>query len=174
MALDPAYNTGGSGSGDVDSVNNKTGAVNLNTDDIPEGSTNKYYTDSRVDNRISQTAFVETLTAASGNTFAEGEIGYETASGVVKANAGATSTATGRLLMATEAISAESSGVFAFSSYLFNTSGLTEGPQWLDTTSGGFTATQPSATDEIVRLVGYAISSTAFRFAPDGIWLTVA
>jgi len=36
----------------VDSVNSQTGAVVLDTDDIDEGSTNLYYTDTRFDNRF--------------------------------------------------------------------------------------------------------------------------
>lgn len=38
--------------GDVRSVNTKTGFVSLNTDDIPEGSTNKYITNPRIDARV--------------------------------------------------------------------------------------------------------------------------
>lgn len=38
--------------GNVFSVNNKTGAVSLNTDDISEGNTNKYFSDERVDDRV--------------------------------------------------------------------------------------------------------------------------
>ena len=39
--------------GDVASVNGYTGVVQLDTDDIPEGLSNLYYTDERVDERIS-------------------------------------------------------------------------------------------------------------------------
>jgi len=42
----------GGGGGAVDSVNNQTGVVLLDTDDIPEGS-NEYYRDTKVDARIS-------------------------------------------------------------------------------------------------------------------------
>jgi hypothetical protein len=38
--------------GDVRSVNTKTGFVSLNTDDIPEGTTNKYITNPRIDARV--------------------------------------------------------------------------------------------------------------------------
>jgi len=38
--------------GDVRSVNTKTGFVSLNTDDIPEGSTNRYITNPRIDARV--------------------------------------------------------------------------------------------------------------------------
>ena len=38
--------------GNVFSVNNKTGAVSLNSDEIPEGSSNIYFTNERVDDRV--------------------------------------------------------------------------------------------------------------------------
>lgn len=38
--------------GEVRSVNTKTGFVSLDTNDIPEGGTNKYFTDERVDDRV--------------------------------------------------------------------------------------------------------------------------
>jgi len=40
------------GSGTVSSVNAKTGIVVLNTDDVSEGSTNQYFTNTRWDNRL--------------------------------------------------------------------------------------------------------------------------
>jgi len=40
------------GSGAVSSVNSKTGIVTLNTDDVSEGSTNQYFTNTRWDNRL--------------------------------------------------------------------------------------------------------------------------
>jgi hypothetical protein len=40
------------GSGAVSSVNTKTGVVVLNTDDVSEGSTNQYFTNTRWDNRL--------------------------------------------------------------------------------------------------------------------------
>ena len=40
------------GSGAVASVNTKTGVVVLNTDDVSEGSTNQYFTNTRWDNRL--------------------------------------------------------------------------------------------------------------------------
>ncbi len=42
----------GSGSGAVTSVNTKTGAVVLSTDDVTEGTSNLYYTNSRFDTRL--------------------------------------------------------------------------------------------------------------------------
>lgn len=39
--------------GAVDSVNGQTGVVSLDTDDVLEGSTNQYFTNERVDDRVS-------------------------------------------------------------------------------------------------------------------------
>lgn len=52
-------------SSEVTSVNSKTGAVVLTTDDIVEGTTNKYYTDGRAE-AVAQTVVGQALT---GNTF---------------------------------------------------------------------------------------------------------
>jgi hypothetical protein len=49
-AWTPSSVSGGSGS--VSSVNAKTGVVVLNTDDVSEGSTNQYFTNTRWDNRL--------------------------------------------------------------------------------------------------------------------------
>jgi len=49
-AWTPSSVSGGSGS--VSSVNTKTGVVVLNTDDVSEGSTNQYFTNTRWDNRL--------------------------------------------------------------------------------------------------------------------------
>lgn len=39
--------------GAVDSVNGQTGVVVIDTDDVSEGSTNQYFTNERVDDRVS-------------------------------------------------------------------------------------------------------------------------
>lgn len=44
--------SGGGGGGAVASVNGQTGVVVLDTDDVAEGSTNLYFTDERVDDRV--------------------------------------------------------------------------------------------------------------------------
>jgi hypothetical protein len=46
----------GGGGGAVDSVNGQTGVVSLDTDDIPEGNTNLYYTEQRVTDNASVVA----------------------------------------------------------------------------------------------------------------------
>ena len=52
-AWTPAAPTGGGGTGNVLSVNNKTGAVTLTTDDVAEGLNNQYFTATRFDARFS-------------------------------------------------------------------------------------------------------------------------
>jgi hypothetical protein len=60
----------GGGGGAVDSVNGQTGVVVLDTDDISEGSTNLYYTDTRVGTYLSANLnFSEApITQITGNT----------------------------------------------------------------------------------------------------------
>lgn len=45
-------------------------------------------------------------------------------------------------------------------------SGLTPGPVFLSATSGSVTSTAPSAADNLVQQVGYALSATSFVFQP--------
>jgi hypothetical protein len=57
---------------DVNSVNGLTGVVNLDTDDIPEGTTNEYYTNAKADARIANASIdnlsdVDTSTVAPSN-----------------------------------------------------------------------------------------------------------
>lgn len=47
------------------------------------------------------------------------------------------------------------------------------GPLYLDTTtSGGLTQTAPSGTDDIIRVVGYAMSDDCIYFNPSNDWIT--
>lgn len=50
----------------VSSVNGQTGAVSLTTDNVSEGSTNKYYTDARADARATAAIAAATI---DGGTF---------------------------------------------------------------------------------------------------------
>ncbi len=68
-------------SGQVLSVNSQTGTVTLDTDDISEGSSHLYYTDTRVDTRIGNTSVNAlsdvVITSVADNQF----LRYDTASG---------------------------------------------------------------------------------------------
>lgn len=65
-AWTPSTVSGGSGA--VSSVNSKTGAVVLNTDDVTEGTSNLYYTTTRWDQRLS-TKTTDNLTEGSTNKY---------------------------------------------------------------------------------------------------------
>jgi len=53
--------------GGVTSVNSLTGAVTIDTDDVAEGSTNEYYTDARVDSRITANWLLDEDTMSSNS-----------------------------------------------------------------------------------------------------------
>jgi hypothetical protein len=68
----------GGGGGAVDSVNGQTGVVVLDTDDIPEGATNLYYTEARVEAHVftnlqATNATIDTLTVTTA-TFLDSAI----------------------------------------------------------------------------------------------------
>lgn len=58
---------------------------------------------------------------------------------------------------------------------VYTTTGLTAGSTYYaSTTAGGITTTAPSGTGDIVRIVGYALSTTEFFFKPDGTFIEVS
>jgi hypothetical protein len=124
-----------------------------------------------------KTAGTETLLAGAGVAFVEGEVGYLNASQVVvKATAAQLSTANGPLYMAVETIDAGTSGIFAKPDgavVVGNHSSITVGaPYYLDAvTPGAITATPPSGSSQIVRIVGYGRTATSIEFAVDPTWI---
>ncbi len=58
----------------VTSVNGQTGVVSLDTDDITEGSTNVYYTDTRVSNYLTSTATLSQLSDVNISSISDGEV----------------------------------------------------------------------------------------------------
>lgn len=58
---------------------------------------------------------------------------------------------------------------------IYTTTGLTAGSTYyVSTTLGGITTTAPSATGDVVRIVGYALTTTEFFFNPDGTYIELA
>lgn len=51
--------------------------------------------------------------------------------------------------------------------------GLSVGPYYVSTTAGAKTTTAPSTTGEIVRILGYAISSSGFIVSPDKTYVLI-
>ena len=56
---------------------------------------------------------------------------------------------------------------------IYRTSGLTVGNYYISTTAGQYTNTAPSATNQVVRLIGYALDSKKLFFNPDATWIVV-
>lgn len=107
----------------------------------------------------------ETLTA--GESVVAGDLCYLKSDGKYwKANADDVTTASGRLAMANATISADATGEFITLGD-FTTSGLTAGATYyIDDTDGSITTTQPTTSTYIVRIIGYAKSTTVLDFKP--------
>ena len=57
---------------------------------------------------------------------------------------------------------------------VYTTTGLTAANKYYaSTTAGGITTTAPSGTGDIVRIIGYALSTTEFYFDPDKTYIEV-
>ena len=55
---------------------------------------------------------------------------------------------------------------------IYTTSGLTAGSvYYISTTAGGITATAPTTSTDIVRVIGYALSTTQLYVNPDKTWI---
>ena len=85
-----------------------------------------------------------------------------------QADADATSTCSGMLGINVSSTVVLTKGVYT-------TSGLTAAAiQYASATAGGLTETAPSTTGQIVRIVGYALSTTELFFDPDKTYVEVA
>lgn len=115
---------------------------------------------------LNSKAVTEVFTAA--ETLANGDLCYINASGeAAKADADAEATADTLIIMCTEAITATNTGTFILWGK-YTTTGLTAGANYyVSTTAAAITTTAPSATGDIVRLVGTALSTTVLFFNPD-------
>lgn len=78
----------GGGGGAVDSVNGQTGVVSLDTNDVPEGSTNLYYEDSRVQEYM-ETVVTGGIDVDSSGNFSVSENLKSTSFGIVVDGGGA-------------------------------------------------------------------------------------
>ena len=111
-----------------------------------------------------------------GATVAAGDLCAMNSSGeMVLADADAVATASTMLAVAEEAVTAASSGWFTLFGEVTGLSGLTQGSvAYMSATAGDFTHTAPSTTGQIVRVVGYALSTTSLWFDPDHTWIEVS
>lgn len=127
-------------------------------------------------NTVDMSVRTYSLTAASGNSFSEGDIGYINSSGqVVLASALNSVTANGLLVMATETVSGGSAGTFRILEGDYTgASDLNIGATYyLDVTSGAYTSVAPTGDGTIKLPLGKAISSTRLVFGPINLPVSV-
>lgn len=120
------------------------------------------------------TGLIETFTAATGGVSA-GNLCYLNGSGeMATADASAESTADTVIAIALENISAASTGSFLlFGTY--TTTGLTAGANYyVSETAAAITATAPTTSGAVVRIVGTAISTTKLLFNPSTSYIVLA
>jgi len=123
---------------------------------------------------ISTPSITATLTA--GASLVNGNLCYmATADGKMElTDADAAATSAGLLAMCTATIAENATGVFMLSG-LYTTSGLSAGATYyISGTPGAITSTAPSGTGNVVRVVGYALSSTLLWLNPDPTYIELA
>lgn len=126
---------------------------------------------------LNGSSIYQLLLTQGGNSFVPGEIGAIGPGGdVYRASAGTLfGGGTTSLVMSLDTITGGNNGRFAL---LGEVKGLTGGsagnPAYLSTTEGQVTTTAPSASGNIVRLVGYWRSATVFDFSPSTDWIEIA
>ena len=118
---------------------------------------------------LNSKAFTVELTAA--ETVAKGDLGIINGSGQVDiADASTLAEVDGMLVMAAEAITATNTGTYITFGHVTGLSGLTAGTEYYvsvtGTTGNTLTSTKPSTTNEGVRKVGTALSTTELFFFP--------
>jgi len=112
-----------------------------------------------------------TISLSADVALALGEVGYIKSDGdVAKADASVIATASG-IVIATAAIAQDASGILLLHGVIHLD---TMAPGWtvggivyLSTTTGAMTQTAPSATDEVIQILGVALASDILYFKPE-------
>lgn len=134
-------------------------------------ATNKLQMDTAITAAVS-TILAETFVAA--DTFASKQLGYLGSDGQIHLfDASAESTAKGALYIATAAVTATNSGSFQRMGEI-TTTGLTAGATYYGSeTAGGYTTTAPTTSGAVVRIIGYAQSTTILFFSPSNDYVVL-
>ena len=114
-------------------------------------------------------------TFTAGESLSAGDVCHLNGSGqMVKAAADSEANVKGLIAVAAQNISSTATGLFILRGE-FTTSGLTSGDElYVNTTGGTVTATKPSSSGQMVRLVGYAVSATTLLVDPDKTYVEVS
>jgi len=117
----------------------------------------------------------ETLGLTAGESLVSGDLCYFKSDGKMwKSDADAVATSKGLIAICLDTISADATGTFLIKGK-YTTSGLTTGDElYISTTAGDWTNTAPTATADIVRVIGYALSNTVLYFDVDKSYLEVS
>jgi len=158
--------------GSSDTISFVSGGGNWDSDETYDTLIMKLYANGNV---VIPGGLVLTETFTAASTLSAGDLCYLDSSGEMDlTDADAETTADTLLSVATEAITSASSGAFLLSGK-HETTGLTTGSvYYVSTTAGDWTTTRPSGTGDIVRIVGYALSTTVLYFNPDGTYVEIA
>lgn len=118
-------------------------------------------------------AFVALLIA--GEALAADDVCYLNSSGkMVKADASADAQSRGMLSICTETLALDDVGTFVLKGF-YTAAGLTAGGLlYLGTTTGTWSAAPPSGSGDILRVLGYAVTTTQMFFDPDKTWIELA
>ncbi len=118
------------------------------------------------------TSATETITA--GESLVSGNVVQLKSTGKYnKTDANAEATSSGRLVLSIATISADATGN-ALVKGDYTTTGLTAGDTYfIDGTAGAITNTKSTTAGDIVRIIGYAKSTTVLYFNPSDIYIKV-
>jgi len=125
-------------------------------------------------NVIAAGAIMKLKTLTAGESLVDGDLCYLKSDGKMwKTSRSATTTIAGFLAICTETISADGTGDFLHAG-IYTTTGLTvSNILFVDTMSGDWTGTKPSTTGDLVRIIGYSLSTTELYFNPDGLYFEI-
>lgn len=119
----------------------------------------------------------EVITGTAGTTISIGDVCYLNASSqMVLADASAEATGAGALYVSLASLTSTQTGLFLRNGYVRATAlgtGTAGAIAYLSETSGDVTATRPSTSGAIIRVVGYWYDTNTFDFRPDGAWVEV-
>lgn len=129
---------------------------------------------------LGEQPIIITVSNDSGSGMSKGDLCYISgdSSGVPQvtlADADAEASASGGLVIIHETIANSADGDAVLFGVVTGFSSLTPGAiQYVSATAGDFTETAPSGSSDIVRVAGYAISTTEIFFNPGKSWVEVA
>ena len=142
-----------------------TGVVDPTADQ--EVATKKYVDDN--------TSLTEEYEFTAGESVVSGDLCYFKSDGKMwKADADAVATSKGLIVICLDTISADADGTFLLKGE-YTTTGLTAGDElYISTTEGEWQNSPPSVSVDIVRIIGYSLSTTVLYFNPDKTYFEVA